>query len=102
MMNCETGFCIASASDGACLSFEDPRGARHWGRIFVPQTSHEGGTVKRLFFGFSQFFVRSGKGRSSSRRLRSGSRSARKGSRDRNASELGGVPPERRLCFAAP
>jgi hypothetical protein len=43
--------------------------------------------VKRLFFGFcSQFFVRSGKGRSSSRRLRSGSRSARKGSRDRNAS----------------
>src|SRR5271165_2192140 len=54
-------------------------------------------------FGFcSQFFVRSGKGRSSSRRLRSGSRSARKGSRDRNASELGGVPPERRLCFAAP
>src|ERR1700680_4749454 len=33
----------------------------------------------------SEFFVRSGKGRSSSRRLRSGSRSARKGSRDRNA-----------------
>src|SRR5260370_21732259 len=43
--------------------------------------------VKRLFFGFcSPFFVRSGKGRSSSRRLRSGSRSARKGSSDRNAS----------------
>jgi peptide/nickel transport system substrate-binding protein len=34
----------------------------------------------------SQFFVRSGKGRSSSRRLRFSSRSARKGSRDRNAS----------------
>jgi hypothetical protein len=33
-----------------------------------------------------QFFVRSGKGRSSSRRLRSGPRSARRGSRDRNAS----------------
>ena len=26
-----------------------------------PQSSHEGGTVKRLFFSFSQFFVRSGK-----------------------------------------
>jgi len=39
-----------------------------------------------LLFGFRwRFFVRSGKGRSSSRRLRSGSRSARKGSRDRNA-----------------
>jgi len=33
-----------------------------------------------------RFFVGSGKGRSSSRRLRSGSRSARKVSRDRNAS----------------
>src|ERR1700686_3368083 len=63
------------------------RGELAIGRIFAPHTSHEGGTVKRLFFGFSQFFVRSGKGRSSSRRLRSGSRSARKGSRDRNASE---------------
>jgi WD40-like Beta Propeller Repeat len=50
--------------------------------------------VKRLFFGFcSQFFVRSGKGRSSSRRLRSGSRSARKGSRDRNASAFGSSRP---------
>ncbi len=39
-----------------------------------------------VVFGLLQFFVRSGKGRSSSRRLRSGSRSARKGSRDRNAS----------------
>ena len=39
-----------------------------------------------------QFFVRSGKGRFSSRRLRSGSRSARKGSRDRNGSKLGGLP----------
>jgi len=37
-------------------------------------------------FPVKRFFVRSGKGRSSSRRLRSGSRSARKGSRDRNAS----------------
>src|SRR5260221_279792 len=43
--------------------------------------------VKWLFSVYSQFFVRSGKGRSSSRRLRSGSRSARKGSRDRNASK---------------
>src|SRR5580704_16328205 len=31
MMNCDRAFCIASASDGACLSVEDPRGARHWG-----------------------------------------------------------------------
>src|SRR5258706_14285022 len=38
-----------------------------------------------VVFGCWRFFVRSGKGRSSSRRLRSGSRSARKGSRDRNA-----------------
>ena len=43
--------------------------------------------VKWLFSVYCQFFVRSGKGRSSSRRLRSGSRSARKGSRDRNASK---------------
>ena len=43
-------------------------------------------SVKRLFWVCCQFFVRSGKGRSSSRRLRSGSRSARKGSRDRTAS----------------
>jgi Iron-dependent Transcriptional regulator len=28
------------------------------GRIFAPHTSHEDGTVKRLFLGFSQFFVR--------------------------------------------
>jgi MFS family permease len=41
--------------------------------------------VKRYWF-LLTFFVRSGKGRSSSRRLRSSSRSARKGSRDRNAS----------------
>jgi hypothetical protein len=40
-----------------------------------------------VVFGLLQFFVRSGKGRSSSRRLRSGSRSARKGSRDRNGSQ---------------
>src|ERR1700704_926235 len=39
-----------------------------------------------VVFGLLQFFVRSGKGRSSSRRLRSGSRSARKGARDRNGS----------------
>src|SRR6202023_2553499 len=46
-----------------------------------------GFSCQAIVFGFSsQFFVRSGKGRSSSRRLRSGSRSARKGSRDRNAS----------------
>src|SRR5690348_7743948 len=42
--------------------------------------------VKRLFWVVVKFFVRSGKGRFSSRRLQSGSRSARKGSRDRNAS----------------
>src|ERR1700680_2047072 len=42
--------------------------------------------VKWVFSVYCQFFVRSGKGRSSSRRLRLGSRSARKGSRDRNAS----------------
>src|SRR5438270_9895222 len=40
-----------------------------------------------VVFGLLQFFVRSGKGRSSSRRPRSGSRSARKGSRDRNGSK---------------
>src|SRR5215472_8515794 len=39
-----------------------------------------------LFAVCFQFFVRSGKGGSSSRRLRSGPRSARRGSRDRNAS----------------
>src|SRR5258705_8820762 len=38
--------------------------------------------VKRLFWVVLTVFVRSGKGRFSSRRLRSGSRSARKGSRD--------------------
>jgi MFS family permease len=46
-----------------------------------------GFSCQAVVIGFcSQFFVRSGKGRSSSRRLRSSSRSARKGSRDRNAS----------------
>jgi hypothetical protein len=46
-----------------------------------------GRSIRRLLsLVFCQFFVRSGKGRSSSRRLRSASRSARKGSRDRNAS----------------
>jgi hypothetical protein len=35
--------------------------------------------VKRLFWVVLKFFVRSGKGRFSSRRLQSGSRSARKG-----------------------
>src|SRR5437868_44512 len=39
-----------------------------------------------VVLGSGQFFVRSGKGRFSSRRLQSGFRSARKGSRDRNAS----------------
>jgi hypothetical protein len=43
--------------------------------------------VKELFLVYRHFFVRSGKGPSSSRRLRSGSRSARKVSRDRNASK---------------
>ena len=32
-MNCDRGFCIASASDGTCLSVEDPRGARHGGHL---------------------------------------------------------------------
>src|SRR5271168_4747189 len=45
-----------------------------------------GFSCRVVFSVYCQFFVRSGKGRSSSRRLRSGSRSARKGSRDRNAS----------------
>jgi hypothetical protein len=62
---------------------------------FVPDSPLEE-TGFELVWGFScqvvvlgllQFFVRSGKGRSSSRRLRTGSRSARKGSRDRNASK---------------
>jgi hypothetical protein len=44
-MNGETGFRIPRCLVGACRSVEDPRGARHWG-IFVPQTSHEGRTVK--------------------------------------------------------
>ena len=43
--------------------------------------------VKRLFCVVLKFFVRSGKGRFSFRRLGSGSRSARKGSRDRNGSK---------------
>src|SRR5467141_1886362 len=30
MMNCDGVFCIASTSGRACLSVEDPRGARHW------------------------------------------------------------------------
>jgi hypothetical protein len=42
-MNRETGFCIASALVvPVCRSVEDPRGARHWGASFVPQTSHQG------------------------------------------------------------
>src|SRR5438128_662693 len=49
--------------------------------------------------GFSQFFVRSGRGRSSSRRLQSGSRSARKGSRDRNASGAWRLAALARLVF---
>jgi hypothetical protein len=44
-MNGETGFRIPRCLVGACRFVEDPRGARHWG-IFVPQTSHEGRTVK--------------------------------------------------------
>src|ERR1700738_4521661 len=64
-------------------------------RYYVADTSScaESEVRNRLVWGFScqavvfgfccQFFVRSGKGRSSSRRLRSGSRRARKGSRDR-------------------
>src|ERR1700732_93150 len=47
----------------------------------------------------SQFFVRSGKGRFSSRRLRSGSRSARRGSRDRNASGAWRLAALARLVF---
>jgi hypothetical protein len=38
MMNCETGFRIPRCLVGAGRSVEDPRGARHWGRIFVSQT----------------------------------------------------------------
>jgi hypothetical protein len=49
--------------------------------------------VKWLFSVYCQFFVRSGKGRSSSRRLRSGSRSARKGQGTETLAQLGGLPP---------
>jgi len=50
--------------------------------------------VKRLLLGFAgQFFVRSGKGRSSSGRLLSGSRSARKGQGTETLAQLGGLPP---------
>src|SRR3974390_3202582 len=31
MMNCETGFRVPRCLVGACLSVENPRGARHWG-----------------------------------------------------------------------
>jgi hypothetical protein len=46
-MNCETGFLHSFGLRWVpvCRSVEDPRGARHWGRIFVPQTSHEGRPV---------------------------------------------------------
>src|ERR1700738_366596 len=74
-----------------------PVGTRFRGACRNPRRPDRGSQVRtRLVWGFScqavvfgfccQFFVRSGKGRSSSRRLRSGSRRARKGSRDRNAS----------------
>src|SRR6202521_2937930 len=55
--------------------------------------------VKWLFSIYCRVFVRSGKGRSSSRRLRSGSRSARKGSRDRNASGAWRLAALARLVF---
>jgi hypothetical protein len=45
-MNREMVFpCEARVSDTA-ISAYDPRGARHWGRIFVSQTSPEGRAVK--------------------------------------------------------
>jgi hypothetical protein len=66
-MNSEMGFSSKLRGLTApvkCLS-DDPRGTRHRARNIAPRTSHEGSTVKRLFFGFlCQFFVRSGKGRS--------------------------------------
>src|SRR3954451_12849044 len=67
-----------------------------WRRFGMSAHLSAGLRTHELVWGFScqvvvlgllQFFVRSGKGRSSSRRLRSGSRSARKGSRDRNGSK---------------
>ena len=43
-MNCDRGF-LQRLTVPVYL-VEDLRGARHWEHIFVPQTSHEGGTVK--------------------------------------------------------
>ena len=47
-MNSKAGFLhsFVSGRVAVCRSVEDPRGARHWGRIFVSRTSHEAGTVK--------------------------------------------------------
>ena len=74
----------AHGNDGPALGFLGNKGAP---RPKVRVTLVWGSSCQAVVFGFCcQFFVRSGKGRSSSRRLRSGSRSARKGSRDRNAS----------------
>ena len=106
-MNRATGFSLRTpASDGACLR-DGPRGARHWGAssrhklvsgrsVWILTMMQSCASAAKLraagpfscmglflssgcFGFFCQFFVRSGKGRSSSRRLRSGSRSARKG-----------------------
>jgi len=44
-MTCDRGFLHSFGVWGCLSAYEDPRGARQ-GRIFVPQTSHEGGTVK--------------------------------------------------------
>src|SRR5215510_10418280 len=38
MMNCNAGFSHLGCLIGACRFVEDPRGARHWGQIFVSQT----------------------------------------------------------------
>src|ERR1700730_2947405 len=61
-----------------------------------------GFSCQAVVLGCAEFFVRSGKGRFSSRRLQSGPRSARKGSRDRNASGAWRLAAWRRWCSAAP
>jgi hypothetical protein len=51
-MNSEMGFSSKLRGLTApvkCLS-DDPRGTRHRARNIAPHTSHEGSTVKRLFF----------------------------------------------------
>ena len=52
-MNCDRGFCIASASDGACLSVADPRRARHWGTSSCHRLHMRVALSSGCFLGFS-------------------------------------------------